>query len=172
MRSGNNIGSDLSDNNFGYIKFFSVDDPLIYYVFEVTNSIDLSSTIPFPLNWTQFDVILHDYMNDGNQTFVSLPNGQLTFVQLHYRSYPTHGLSYRYDVSSNIINAGGNIVGKTFFNDNSFSLMKDILLLVEHDIYEEDNELLLQSISGGIITISSRYKQRTPLYIRLGNGIL
>jgi len=169
--SGNNIGSDLLDNNFGYIKFFSVDNPLIYYVFEVTNSIDLSSTIPFPLSWTQFDVILHDYMNDGNQTFVSLPNSQVTFVQLHYRSYPTHGLSYRYDVSSNIINAGGNIVGKTFFNDNSFSLIK-YFTIGKRDIYEEDNELLLQSISGGIITISSRYKQRTPLYIRLGNGSL
>jgi len=174
---GNNIGSQLIDNYFGYIKIFSVNEPLNYHVFEVTDVSAQSFTSPSGItnNWTLYDVICHDYMTPNGSTSVSLTTNDRCMIQLHYRSYPTIGLAMRFDISTNLTSTNIN----TLYNRGKIKLNNSTLVSVskfsigKYDIYNKSIEAFVgPDLSGGYICISSRYKQRRPLYLKTFNWLL
>ena len=172
---GNNISSDLIANSFGYIKIFSIDEPLNYYVFEVTNA-SLQSRTYFGITtrWVLYDVIFHDYMTPNGSTNISLPFDTRCMIQLHYRSYPTIGLAMRFESNTNIIPNSRNGTydrGKIQLNSSTLNTVSR-LSIGRKDIYNDSVQAFVgPDLSGGYLCISSRYKQRRPLYLKTSNWL-
>ena len=166
---GNNISSDLIANSFGYIKIFSIDEPLNYYVFEVTNA-SLQSRTYFGITtrWVLYDVIFHDYMTPNGSTNISLPFDTTCMIQLHYRSYPTIGLAMRFESNTNIIPNSRNGTydrGKIQLNSSTLNTVSR-LSIGRLDIYRDNVQAFVgPDLSGGYLCISSRYKTKTKIFI-------